>query len=211
MSTMGKMKNALFVLIVLIAAAVAAQASIVGSAHDFSKKGWGSNEICIFCHGSHGGMSGGSGSSPGGGGGASPKGGSGSNGVPGMPAWNHQMSTATYTLYRSSSLKGMPEQPRGPSKLCLSCHDGTVAVDSYNGRNGTNFITGRANLGTDLSGNHPISIRWNQQPNKEGLPAYDGYLECNTCHDPHNGSPQYPKMLRAQLAGSVLCLSCHAR
>ncbi len=48
-----------------------------------------------------------------------------------VPLWNQKLSTATYTPYSSTTdlNKGMPQMPLGSdSGLCLSCHDGTVAV-----------------------------------------------------------------------------------
>jgi hypothetical protein len=33
----------------------------------------------------------------------------------------------------------------GPSRLCMSCHDGTVALDTYYGQTGTHFISNGAN------------------------------------------------------------------
>jgi len=43
--------------------------------------------------------------------------------------WNHQMSSVTnYIVYTSPTLKAVVGQPDGSSRLCLSCHDGTVAL-----------------------------------------------------------------------------------
>jgi predicted CXXCH cytochrome family protein len=90
--------------------------------------------------------------------------------------WNHRMSTATYQLYGSSTMKAVPGQPGAASKLCLSCHDGTVAVDNYIGKQrmwgnngGTNnpvAIGTAGNLGgaaiggtsANLSDDHPIGF-----------------------------------------------------
>lgn len=56
-------------------------------------------------------------------------------------------------------------QPAGVSKACLSCHDGTVAINTYGGIGnyqtwgGTGVtITNSALLGTDLTHTHPISM-----------------------------------------------------
>ena len=96
------------------------------------------------------------------------------------------MSGQTYTTYSSSSLDaetiaGQLAQPAGSSKLCLSCHDGTLAISSVNVLGGqTNVsvpmtglgagdtmppgqgeLTGfTRNLGTDLSNDHPISLTY---------------------------------------------------
>ena len=72
------------------------------------------DQVCVFCHTPHGGTA----------------------GI--TPLWNRTLSSATYTVYTSASLdaediKGGPlDQPGGSSKLCLSCHDGTLAIGSVN-------------------------------------------------------------------------------
>jgi predicted CXXCH cytochrome family protein len=53
-------------------------------------------------------------------------------------------------------------QPDGTSKLCLSCHDGSVALGAYGGQAGSTTMAGYngglASLSTDLTNDHPISI-----------------------------------------------------
>ncbi|MBF0160981.1 MAG: hypothetical protein HQL88_01710 [Magnetococcales bacterium] len=125
------------------------------------------NELCVFCHTPHGATS---------------------DTTLKAPLWNRQLSTATYTgTYESTSLQADVNElragPGGSSKLCLSCHDGTVAVGSVGvlaGKMGGNTIamsgTGTGgvmpsgagnstgftrNLGTDLSNDHPISFTYN--------------------------------------------------
>lgn len=238
----GMMKTALLMLFILFMYSAVADAVIKGGKHDFSGKGWGTDESCIFCHTPHN---------------ASAVANVGSNpmdscafchgwgyGVPksynGSQLCNRKMSTAVYTVYSSSSLKNTPQQPRGPSKLCLSCHDGTIAIDSYGMRTGTSYVTGSKSFGNDLSKMHPISIKWDHQTTKfghssdfticykchheqplpqganpvRGLPFY-GYpsqmfLECGSCHEPH-GKFAYPKFLREDMTGSKLCLECHEK
>ena len=112
-------------------------AGIVGSAHDFSGFGFSGGQICLPCHTPHNAVSN------------------------AAPLWNHELSTATYNLYSSPSMQATVNQPTGASKLCLSCHDGTVAVDSFGGQSGTIFISAvnaDADLTTDLSNDHPISF-----------------------------------------------------
>ena len=82
--------------------------TIVGSAHDFSGEGWSGGEICLPCHTPH----------------------NADTTEPDAPLWNHAVTSALYTLYDSPTMDVAPEQPRPASKLCLSCHDGTVALDS---------------------------------------------------------------------------------
>ena len=84
----------------------------------------------------------------------------------------HQFPTsATYQIYASPTLNAFPGQPTGKSKLCLSCHDGTVAVDNHSGNTtGTRFI-GPGSMGVNLGVHHPISFTYNS-----ALAASDGEL-----------------------------------
>jgi len=189
--------------------------TVVGTKHDLSAQGLGTNEICIFCHTPHNAKS------------------------PQLaPLWNHASTTATYTLYSSPTMDRTPLQPRNSSKHCLSCHDGTVAIDSYGSRTGTNLMPGipgtpgSPNMGTDLSDDHPVSVQWSHQTctsgtmpcctlechtslDPDGMPFYgtsgNRYLECATCHEPHNKYDANQKMLRRPLAGSDICLTCHGK
>ncbi len=135
--------------------------TIVGSKHDFSMSNntWNfaspitaqlQGQICRPCHAPHN----------------QPK----QDGTSGTatPLWNHATSTATYTIY-SQGYNFWKEgaatigNPDGTSKLCLGCHDGTVALANFSTyTTGTttmgNFDGGVANLGTDLSTTHPISF-----------------------------------------------------
>jgi predicted CXXCH cytochrome family protein len=180
-----------------------ADAGIAGSGHDLSGKGWGTNEICIFCHTPH----------------------NADRTISGAPLWNHQVTTATFTLYGSPSLKKAPEQPGGVSRLCLSCHDGTVAVDNFGGRTGgSHFVSTQNNLTTNLSDDHPVSILWDHQTQQTAcvnchnfrssaprvIPFFDGRVECASCHEPHNKAADV-NMLRKSLSKSAICLHCHGK
>ena len=119
-------------------------------------------------------------------------------------------------------------QPDASSKLCLSCHDGTIALENYGGRtNGTNYVTGSSNLGTALNNDHPISFTYNTalatadgglhnpSTKNSGLGGtinsdllYGGKMQCASCHDPHNKG-NFTSMLRLSNANSALCLTCH--
>lgn len=194
--------------------------TIIGSKHDFAAQAWNSsNEICIVCHTPHN-----------------------SSTIPDAPLWNHEVTTSTFTTYTSPSFDGAGTigQPDGSSVLCLSCHDGTVAVDSYGGAAGGGFtLTGRSNLGTDLSNDHPISFTYDAalatadpglfdpttktitigEGDKQKTGTIDdvmllsGKLQCASCHDVHNGFTQGPattnKLLRVNRLGSQICLACH--
>lgn len=108
------------------------KAAISGSAHDFSSMAWSGGEICKPCHTPHN---------------------ADQSGIS-TRLWNHTLSTATYTTLEGTG-EGQDRMDRG-TRLCLSCHDGTVALDSFGGNSGTSFAPGKRNLGTDLSNDHPV-------------------------------------------------------
>jgi hypothetical protein len=170
-------------------------ASIVASKHNLSAGGPGAvmagseSQICIFCHTPHYGAS-------------------------EAPLWNRYSSGATYLPYGSTTAKSRPGQPTGASKLCLSCHDGTVALGDLGPRRRVVPMVGaqrlergrRGFIGTDLSGSHPVSfVVPNADPGgvdtdrdlglkplalvlSEGRVPLDsqGKMQCTTCHDPHS-------------------------
>jgi len=196
--------------LVAVGAPLAAQGTgIRGTAHDFSAAQWnGTEEICRVCHVPHGRDAALAGE---------------------KLLWNHSLSNAVYELYSSPTLDVPPTQPQGVSRLCLGCHDGTVALDAFDGRSGMTYIEGDARLGIDLSRTHPISIPWEHQGTPDcarchdshggsgaflstELVFYDGRVECATCHDPHGNTPANPggeHCLRLPLRFSELCLECH--
>lgn len=197
-------------LLIVVIAALAlvpaiSSATIVGTPHDLSGRGWGTNQVCIFCHTPHNSAS-------------------GVNMI--VPLWNHATTTAVFTLYSSPSLNAVPGQPAGNSKACLSCHDGTVALDSYGTRVGTNSLgAGSTLLGTDLSNDHPISFTYDAAlvaadggglflPTsaslvRDGIPLFASQLECASCHSVHENANG--DFLRASNAASYLCLRCHLK
>jgi predicted CXXCH cytochrome family protein len=120
----------------------------------------------------------------------------------------------SYSLYGSGAgASREPGVPGGASLLCLSCHDGSTA--------GEVRIRGRSNLGPDLTNDHPISVRYDDfmgaglRSVSSALDAglrlqrdAGGYwVECSTCHDPHNNT--LGKFLRMSNNGSRMCLTCH--
>jgi predicted CXXCH cytochrome family protein len=178
-----------------------ALAQMSGTAHDFSATLWAGGNICIVCHTPH----------------------NADMTVSPNPLWNHEVTSSTFTVYASATLDYTPEQPRGTSLLCLSCHDGVVAVNSYGGATGDEFVSGSPLIGTNLMDEHPISIYWDHQTESQtcsnchnahpfGLndevPFPEHYVECASCHDVHN-STGIPKLLRKTMTGSALCFHCH--
>ncbi|MEI8196423.1 MAG: cytochrome c3 family protein, partial [Phycisphaerae bacterium] len=183
--------------------------SIVGTLHNLSASGPGTvkasseAEICIFCHTPH-------------------------NATAIQPLWNRALPVSAYKPYTSNSLKAKPGQPTGSSKLCLSCHDGTIALGNVHSRNQpivmsggvTVLPQGRTNLGTDLSDDHPISFKYDTLLTSRNaklkdpslLPAEmrldsNSELQCMTCHDAHKNS--YGNFLVLANTGGALCNKCH--
>lgn len=195
------------VIVVLISGLTFGQ--IAGTDHDFSGQGWGTTEICEPCHTPH----------------------NSDVTVSDAPLWNHEVTTATYTLYTSPTLDATVGQPSSNSKLCLSCHDGTVALDSFGGNTGSNFISGEALIGTDLSNDHPVSFVYNTALSTTDGGLFDpathvtalggtieedllfgstgsATLECASCHDVHN-SYGNANLLLIDNDASAFCLTCH--
>ena len=204
---------ALFIYIAVSLNFSARGASVIGSVHDLSVGGSGDykavseKNACVFCHTAHH-----------------------ANGE--TPLWNHTMSSVSnyvvYSSVRFTNLNITVPQPNGSSRLCLSCHDGTVALGNVSSgaaeiqmQNGvTTMPAGPNNLGTDLSGDHPISFVYDAalsardpQINDPGtLPKTvrldaQSRLQCTACHNPHDN--QFGNFLVMDNTGSALCLTCH--
>ncbi len=191
-------------LLAVLVASTPAQAGIIDSHHDFSSLGASDGEACSPCHTPHA---------------------ADSSVISDGPLWNHEVSTATFTTYNSDTMDSVPGQPTGTSILCLSCHDGTVAIDSFGGMAGSVYISDSyytysgdtldSYFTTDLTGDHPISMEYNSavaaadghlndpSTTSSGLGGtiaedmlHNGKVECTSCHDPHVGR-------------STGCESCH--
>lgn len=55
------------------------------------------------------------------------------------PLWSRQLDTTTFTPYASSTINALdwaPDIAIGPTRLCMSCHDGTIAPDQHYGNIG---------------------------------------------------------------------------
>jgi predicted CXXCH cytochrome family protein len=204
--TASKTLVALPVLAFAALAPTQASASIVGSSHDFSTqlRFRASGEVCVFCHTPH-------------------RLATDSSQI--APLWNRATTMASFTLYSSASLNATPGQPDSNSKACLSCHDGTVAIDTFGGRTGMTIISGSRLLSTDLSNDHPVSFTYDAalatadgglvtpasaSAVSPGIPLFAGKLQCSSCHQVHDNST-HPPFLRADRAGSQLCLRCHTK
>jgi len=162
-------------------------------------------QICVFCHTPH-------------------------NSAPMDPLWNHASSGSVYTPYSSSTIFASPGQPTGASMLCLSCHDGTVALGNVLSQSTpinmvggvTTMPPGKTHLGTDLSDDHPVSFAYTSglatQRGELANPSTltgpvkldnSGQMQCTSCHDPHNDANG--KFLVMNNTASSLCQVCHIK
>lgn len=88
----------------------------------------GTTEVCVFCHTPHG---------------------ASQEGVQfRAPIWNRNLSRAQYQMYDqvwSKSFEAIPNDPGRPTgytRLCLSCHDGTIALGSLINKPGSGGLNG---------------------------------------------------------------------
>ncbi|MEW6054221.1 MAG: cytochrome c3 family protein [Nitrospirota bacterium] len=107
----------------------------------------------------------------------------------------------------------------GFSKLCLSCHDGTVAIGSVISKEDQiettpDFITeGDAGyLGTDLSGGHPVSIVYdlalvNERNRETDLLHLNWPIRRG--RDQSSGTDPDVRLYPTQGDFGVQCTSCH--
>ena len=205
----------LAVLVGLIFAATSF-AGIDGSAHDLASGTGLAGQICSYCHTPHNANIG---------------------GTELYPLWSMDtLTVATYTNYTSSTLDAtllVADDPlAGPSRLCMSCHDGTVAMDSAFNTGGAVMVgTLDAMLGTDLTNDHPIGFNYDTVqalPHEELWVSTTSYADatiadylhagttmtCASCHDVHTPDPNDTAAITGSFllignANSALCLSCH--
>jgi len=179
---------------------------IASTLHNLSVSGASSakatteSQICAFCHTPHAGNM------------------DADAAAVGAPLWNRAVlgdSEATYISYSSNSIQAnIDANPGGASKLCLSCHDGTLALGNLNVINGltnqtismgstkmpdgSGALTGfTRNLGQNLTGDHPISFTFDAS-----LVSNDGELRIP--------SQATADIKQAPLSGNkVQCTTCH--
>lgn len=207
-SKWGKLSAlALFVAAVwVLSTPLAYGASITTTGHNFIGTGWSNGELCIACHTPHNALL-------------------DENGDPEHYLWNHEFSTQTFEIYASrGDTSYHPTDINRDSRRCLGCHDGVTALDAFGGQAGSTVMSPgiKANLGTDLTDDHPISVDYEAAYAADGelAPSADvaaaglrlggGFLECTSCHDAH-GTPGFPHLLKISNSGSALCFTCHVK
>lgn len=188
---------------------------IVGTKHDItaipSQVGAapGTDSVCVYCHTPHT-----------------------TNYSPAL--WNKPAISGNYQPYASDTIDGFISPGMGSTtKLCLSCHDGSLAVYVMvtPPTDGSGFVTGLSGepqgwnldaggmmlgpsaMDHDFRNEHPVSITYDTRdrhlinPPPAQYPLYSGLVECSTCHSVHDNTN--PPFLRTSNDGSRMCMSCH--
>ena len=200
------------VIILLIAASVRAQ--VAGDVMGMHNLGPGSKspvtgtrtDSCSYCHAPHSGLN--------------------------LGLWNQKLTTQTYTMYSSDTEKNTGVQPvlASDSNMCLSCHDGTVAVGSTVAYG---QVTMRGSMNTldvfssKMQSSHPFSLAPPLKDNVHlvaslaangktadatgAVKLINGSVECTSCHNPHVQAKDLvsQNFLVKDSSGGQLCLSCH--
>lgn len=215
-----------FSLLIIIITNGICLAGVAETKHNFSSSTYspdaffyGTRQVCAFCHTAHN-----------------------SDASAPAPLWNHENSGQTYQMYTSNSMDmTRTAQPNDGSLVCLSCHDGTIAVNSLNNLpgpqaagnfgtpggsalDGSGKLTSSSNayVGIDLRDDHPVGIIYDDTKDSDFAPktgnpllypdkllSDDIYIECNSCHNPHDNT--YSNFLVETNENSALCTRCHQK
>ena len=241
------MKKLLATLAVVSAVAVTSSAfalSIVGTKHDLSsitglsglkQPAGGTTQVCVFCHTPHNSAK--------------------TKALWNRKGATLDSAFRTYTSgimmeggaadsWFQGTTKGQ-FSAKSTSLLCMTCHDGATTMGGAVLNNNpyspttnqqeptaiggtTGLISTAANLGTDLTNDHPVNIDYDKavtsvntarpsslaQRDATGkvagvLPFQNGIMECSSCHNVHDNAIK--PFLRVSIEGSALCLKCHIK
>ncbi|MEE9295217.1 MAG: cytochrome c3 family protein [Phycisphaerae bacterium] len=171
-------------------------AGIEGSKHDFSNEAWSKDDTCGACHVPH------------------------RQQIPkAAPLWDPDADlTRTFGAGKTPT-----NLPGGGTRMCIRCHDGTIAKDTLPAAKRERFVY-KQHPGLFSSGHqtsdHPVGIEYPQfdkgfRPMTSVLASGtvilpDGRVECISCHDPHNQAGNDHMLVRSN-ARSALCLTCHEK
>lgn len=228
---MKKTVLALSALALVAAASSAFAGSIVNSKHDLASTNasystyiaGNTDQTCVFCHTPH-------------------------NSRETRALWNRigdatgAGAVANFKLYTSgviaeaadwfaSGTKGTMAAGSS-SLLCMTCHDGVTSMNSLQNpplttaADNADLITGAANLGVNLTNDHPIGISYTKAKaaNASGFIAAPlttkvsliggDLVECASCHnvhDPGTVAAGTSPFLRSTNTSSALCVACHVK
>jgi len=191
---------AIITVLLIVLLVVGVFAGVRQTKHNFSSQTYspnaffyGTRQVCVFCHATHNGD------------------------VTLGPLWNHETNQAqTYTMYSSPTIDmTISPQPHKGSLVCLSCHDGTIAVNSLNNlpgpeaagtygtpggsaldASGRLTVSSNAYVGTDLSDDHPVGVIYDASRDPSGFVSKTGNAQ------------SYPDKLLSE-GMYVECTSCH--
>ncbi len=199
------------IVILIYISSFVAQADIRNTKHNLSVSGPGDikatsqTRICVFCHAPHA-------------------------TTEGKPLWNRNMSDTEYNTYKSeymdrtnypksNNLGRQANEPGSLSRLCLSCHDGTIAVGSVYALKGSELgnaliemsglvASGKLSLGDmgflgdNLSLHHPVGIKYDSSIT---IPFNSG-IKTIELRDTPSGPVKLYKYAGEQY---IECSSCH--
>ena len=242
-------------------------AGIVGSSHDLSNvgnktgsqaahvfAGAGDNQqrICVYCHHPHNAFA------------ATGNLGSRDGATAGTleysPLWNRNLSATTFAGYDNGIMMGGTAvngtdkrhalnaadagggtKIAGVSLLCMSCHDGVVAMNAYSQTTGSSLNSGNTGTGGaisstagfkgDMNNHHPMGFNYAAVAAVDAeiaattvkmvgntsigdlLYGANSTMECVTCHDVHNTANQAgaERFLWRTNDKSNFCLTCHLK
>lgn len=135
-------------------ALTAPKGGVVGSIHDMNIYTGATPDnqgrVCAFCHTPHH---------------------AATEGNDYLPLWSHALPNTSYVPYYTATIDSTVDPStmmEGPSKLCMSCHDGAIAVDTHYATTGTKKLDsdafGAAAIAqtASLSNDHPIGFVFDQ-------------------------------------------------
>jgi predicted CXXCH cytochrome family protein len=192
-------------------------ASIVNSSHDLRTFGGvvgATSQICVYCHTPH----------------------NANTDTRVSYLWNRNVSATDYSVYDGTYTDPLTSNT-SHTLMCMSCHDGTTTAigqmlnppADYDGSQDTIYVTGDANLGSELTNDHPIDLVYLNDTEGGPLPSSDynssssvttagirlftfgansNVMTCASCHEPHNKTG-LDAFLRITSNQSQLCTTCH--
>lgn len=136
-------------------------AGLLGGAVNMAPSRNNYGQVCVYCHTPHA-----------------------ANVNTTAPLWNRTVGNATYTVYSSSTMNGFVDVPGASSLPCLSCHDGTQAVDAIINMPGSGRYNATPSSAAGVGGD--LWTRWNvigqRSLNHGALRAGGTGQECLSCH-----------------------------
>jgi hypothetical protein len=163
-------------------------------------------DACAYCHAPHSGLN--------------------------MGLWNQKLTTETYTMYTSTTEANKGVQPAlaSSSNMCLSCHDGTVAVGStvaYGQVTMSGAMSPVDVFSSSMQSSHPFSLAPKLKDNVDlvaslaatgktadptgAVHLVGGSVECISCHTPHVQAKDQvsQNFLVRDSSSGQMCLACH--